>query len=706
MKVLLIFPPQWIPFQPYLSVPSLTGYLKSKGINVVQKDLNIEAYDTFFSEKYLKGLKPRLEERFTALKARESLQPGLEQEFYSDLFKAGASLEYIAGKVEGAKRVFRSSEYYNAAKLAEAKRTLEHALNVISSAYFPAWLELAWFTTPLFRGSYADVKEITASRDENPYLEIFRQNFLPYLEQEDPDLIGISVAGDSQLIPALTLSRLIKSVNKKAHVVVGGYVTSLLNDTITKHDELLELFFDSAILYEGEKPLEELAGRIARGQSLEDVPNLVYREGGRIRINATPPPEPIDSLPTPCFDGLPLKLYLSPRPVLPLLSSRGCYWGKCAFCAHNESYGWRYQNRNAARVAADMRELSLKHGASHFSFSDEGMSPSEMDRLCGEIVKEKMKVSCSTNVRLETKFTPELCRKASEAGFRMLYLGLESGSNRVLDHMKKGTTRETAARVCRNVHDAGIWNHLYVFFGFPTETRQEASETADFLFCNRDSICSFNIGHFILSKGSAVMRCPEEYGITKIKADPENDFLLTFNYEVSSGLTTGQAYELSKTCWNELVASYENRETLQQLTQYDFLLYLSYYRKSDPFLRSIKAKAVPPKAGVKISMKSVPAIRSGIVLDTVRYNLPRILDNIAQGRNAVEHQEVTPIIFDPISGKLMAIAPTAMEILRLIDGKRNVKQIINKISRKYETSSSAKVIEFLVSVLNAGFLNV
>jgi anaerobic magnesium-protoporphyrin IX monomethyl ester cyclase len=80
------------------------------------------------------------------------------------------------------------------------------------------------------------------------------------------------------------------------------------------------------------------------------------------------PPEDINSLPTPDFDGLPLDKYLSPVRVLPLQSSRGCYWGRCAFCTHSLGYGKRYQPRQPAKVAADIRQLKERYGVRYFAF--------------------------------------------------------------------------------------------------------------------------------------------------------------------------------------------------------------------------------------------------------------------------------------------------------------------------------------------------
>ncbi|AOV99972.1 hypothetical protein [Dehalococcoides mccartyi] len=73
MKTLLIFPPQWIPYQPYLSLPSLTAYLKEHGVDTVQYDFNLEAYKVFFSEEYLRSLKSGLNAEFKRLDSSRSL---------------------------------------------------------------------------------------------------------------------------------------------------------------------------------------------------------------------------------------------------------------------------------------------------------------------------------------------------------------------------------------------------------------------------------------------------------------------------------------------------------------------------------------------------------------------------------------------------------------------------------------------------------
>jgi hypothetical protein len=429
-----------------------------------------------------------------------------------------------------------------------------------------------------------------------------------------------------------------------------------------------------------------LVENISQGQTLEGVPNLIYLDHGRIRANEVLPAEDINALPTPCFDGLPLNLYLNPEPVLPILSSRGCYWGKCTFCSDIVCYRWHYQSRDANKVVDDMQELSQKHGVTHFAFSDEAISPSSISKLSDELIKRGMKVRCSTCVRLERQFTPELCHKMFKAGFRLLRFGLESGCNRILNLMEKGITKETAAEVCRNAYDAGIWDHLNVVIGFPTESRAEAQETIDFLLTNKNIIHSFKISSFVLAKGAAVMKCPERYGISGIDAGPDTDFNLAYNYTVSSGLTFIEALELSNV-WQERIAREYKGKKFFKLDGEDVLLYLSHFERSDPSLSSVaRAKITKIQPDKQLTPKSVPRIKHNVVLDKLQFNIIDIIHNIANYKKVTAYPSATSTIFDPVSEKLCPVSPLIVEILALCDGKKSVQQIAHELSNKYDAT--------------------
>ena len=114
-----------MPYKPYLSLPSLCAYLKSNGIDVVQKDFNVEAYDLLLSDRHIKSLWENLQNQFSNLDLEDRLTPGTEQEYYYNLFKAKSSTAYIAERIKKAKGVFRNKKsFYDINTLSSARSIL------------------------------------------------------------------------------------------------------------------------------------------------------------------------------------------------------------------------------------------------------------------------------------------------------------------------------------------------------------------------------------------------------------------------------------------------------------------------------------------------------------------------------------------------------------------------------------------------------
>jgi anaerobic magnesium-protoporphyrin IX monomethyl ester cyclase len=697
MKVLLLFPPQWVPYQPHLALPSLTAFLRSNGIDAVQKDLNVDSYDHFLSRKFLRSLKPAIDFRFAELDRKPSLAAGLEQRLYADLFLAKSSLFRIADEIEDAKSVFRSPRYYDATALSRARETFENALSVTSIAHFPTRLELMSFAMPSYDGTFESLEKLTVNQVENPYLEYFENHVLPYVREQSPGVIGISIAGESQLIPALSLCRLIKK-DFNCHIVLGGYVITLLTDSLARHRNMFGEYCDSLMVLEGERPLLELVRCIENGQSLESVPNLIYFDGEGVKQTPTIIPEAMESLPVPDFDGLPLNKYLAPEPVLPVLASRGCYWGKCAFCSHNVSYENKYRISSGEKIVAYLEILHRKYGVNHFAFSDEAIAPKMMRDLTSRLIEHQDELNLSTNIRLEPQFTLELCRSMHEAGFRVVYLGLESGCDRVLGLMKKGFTTETALKVCRNLVEAGIWDHLYVFLGFPGESETEARETFEFLSENSGIIRSFNIGSFSLGRGSNVMNSPLEYGVEVTSTKP-GDLALIYPHSASPGISKQQAEELSAAGWHKLSKEYPTGNVMESLSKEDLLLYLAHFASTDPVLRKISRAQQNTILLVNLTPGSKPRMAANIIRTTLNFDLPSILNMMASNQQADANPVLTRVLFNLDSRKMRSVGPNVFELLEFLDRGLTVRLIARQLAKKHGAPEAA-VEAFCLDSLN------
>ena len=88
---------------------------------------------------------------------------------------------------------------------------------------------------------------------------------------------------------------------------------------------------------------------------------------------------------------------------------------------------------------------------------------------------------------------------------------------------------------------AGIWNHTFFFFGFPTETLQDAQETVDFLYAHQDVLHSASPGVFVLERYSPVHVDPARFGVRRVADPPDQDLAIYFDYEPESGLDEAMA---------------------------------------------------------------------------------------------------------------------------------------------------------------------
>lgn len=153
--------------------------------------------------------------------------------------------------------------------------------------------------------------------------------------------------------------------------------------------------------------------------------------------------------------------------------SRGCYWNRCAFCDYGLNQDaptspWRQDP--VEKTVADLRELSTL--ARHIYLSVDVLGPATLHRLAERICEEDIDVRWGAEVRLEHYWTQDKCRDLAAAGCTAISVGLESGSQRVLDVIDKGTDVVHMARTIRAMAEAGVAVQVMAFTGFPSETRR------------------------------------------------------------------------------------------------------------------------------------------------------------------------------------------------------------------------------------------
>ena len=544
MKVMLIFPPDWFPSEPYLSLPSLTAVLRQAGHTVIQKDINLEMWDWYFSEDFLKKVLRRVPQQLDRL--RKLAKKRELEEWEQDLQLALCDLtrqriDDLIKKAEKAKAIIRGEVFYEIDQLEWALHVFREVTAVISMVYAPARICMPPMETDLSYKVFVSHEVMDAVNDTqvNIYRDVFEHLVKPAIEAEKPDVVGISIVLQQQMFSSMTFCALIKQHFPNIHVTIGGNTVTRLRDVLPESP--LFQYFDSAVVYEGETAFVQLVSAVGAKRSLADVPNTIYKDETGVHVSATSFAEDMAALPPPDFDGLPLDKYFVPTKILPYLATRGCYWGRCEFCDHGEGYTAGYRTKKIQDILAEVTYLRDKYGAKHFHFTDESYPPALFRKLTRGLIDSNMGIAWTTHMRFEKSLLEDqVWQDAKASGCKYLHFGYESGNERVLKLMDKATTTEIMTKHLKYTAEAGIWNHCMGFFGFPGETRDEAWSSVEFLERNKNYVHSLGFGTFDLGRHNPVAKHPEKFGVTAYK-NPEWDLALDYYFTVKQGLSIEEA---------------------------------------------------------------------------------------------------------------------------------------------------------------------
>lgn len=533
-RAVLIFPPVWVPIMPHLALPVLSSHLRRERIEVTTIDANLSFFlDYLFTPETLGSLFTHL----CAILAKEEGQPTTRYR-WEQIRRELPGWQRMIRQLDRTLALFKTEEeFFEPDRLLRALDHIHGLMRLCSLAHWPGRISFNHYR----RGDIKTPQDLTdfcSDPEKNVFLPFFRERVLPEVGRLSPTLVGISISSIHQFLAAMTLARLLRRELPYAHVVVGGKHILRIQDKLLRYPFYFKEFFHSAVLHQGEVPLVELHRAISMGASLHHVPNLVFEEDGEVIANPIRPPLPLETLPTPDFADLPWARYLTPLRYAPVRTSEGCYWGKCTFCA-------RYGHDNpdclpTARVLDAMMRLRELHGVHHFSMNDDCMPPAYWEELCGEVLRRKLDISMLIWAKPVAGFTRKRLELMSKAGVRQIRWGLESGHPRILRLMRKGTTLPTARRVLLDAREAGIWNHACFIIGFPTETRQEAATTLEFIRSHQRAIHSFILYPFVLYQHSFIYRNPHEFGIRDL-AVSETPFFDRISYRTDNGMGPQEA---------------------------------------------------------------------------------------------------------------------------------------------------------------------
>ena len=296
-------------------------------------------------------------------------------------------------------------------------------------------------------------------------------------EIEGALLLGITVLTGDPIHDALQISRAAKARRPDLPVVWGGWHPSLF-----PLETLQEPSVDVTVRGQGEATFAELVERVAGGEDLDQLNGIAYRHDGQAKLN---PPRPIiamDDLPAANYELLPVERYFSLKAQrqIDYISSVGCYF-RCTFCADPFVYGRRWTAVAPPRMGEEIEALWQRYHFTELAFQDETFF-TYADRaaeIAQQFLQRGLQFDWTATLRADqaVRLDEEKFALCVRSGLRRVMVGVESGSQEMLDWMKKDITIEQVmetADMCVRHGVAGIFPFIV---GFPGESDESVDET-------------------------------------------------------------------------------------------------------------------------------------------------------------------------------------------------------------------------------------
>ncbi|MGH3568403.1 MAG: B12-binding domain-containing radical SAM protein [Pseudonocardia sp.] len=518
LDVLLVSPPFWDPYAPSAANPALLGYLRGQQCTGAQIDLNQAYFLDRLSELVEGALSDIADPDTLAAKVptEHRVVMGLDRAAPDLLQRWDIPEETMA--LEGYRAAIASWDRLD-------------ALNVID-----AIMHYGYFIR--HEQAIGGVGIDRADLDDPawaPMRRMVHEMLLPRLEHDRPAVLGFSVLGEQQFAPTLAITHWVREAGFAPLIVWGGSHVRAMH-SMARHDSAWwRRLPDLLVLGEGETALTTLAHRAREAQRSGEpdwaarmtfdrrpnqpdfVPGTIAQPVERVLVTSKRYEE-VATLSAYDFDGLDLHgSYLMPWPTIPYQGSRGCHWGLCGFCDHEEGYRLHYRPKESEQVVENLLSYRERFGIEHVQFVDEAIEPAWLHDLNNELEHRSLGgvFRWSNYSKVSVELDSTLLRRTYANGGRLILFGVESFNQRVLNVVKKGIRRKDALATIQATHDAGIRSWIWLIAGLPTQTPEElAGDIAD-LQSLEGIVDAVSVGRYRISENSDIYREMAKYGIVE-----------------------------------------------------------------------------------------------------------------------------------------------------------------------------------------------
>jgi len=301
------------------------------------------------------------------------------------------------------------------------------------------------------------------------------------ISNADCDVIGIGGLTTTYSF-IKEVSAMIRKINPELRIIVGNMVSTSYPELLLKNSEV-----DICVIDEGEETVRELIPRIKDFPHIEDIPGIAFKKGSDVvRTGARDRIKDLDALPFPAWDLFPMEVYINNplhneygRRSMNISAVRGCPF-QCIYCSR--PFGSHVYKRTPESVIAEIKALIDGYKIEFIGFSDDLFIVDKrwVEHFCDLLINARLKIGWGSSARVNL-IDRAMLEKMKKSGCEVLSYGFESGSQKILDAMKKGAKVKDAENAIRLTRQARIRVEGSFMIGMIGETADTVKETVDFI---------------------------------------------------------------------------------------------------------------------------------------------------------------------------------------------------------------------------------
>lgn len=321
------------------------------------------------------------------------------------------------------------------------------------------------------------LKKVSKLIEENKkkYIEKLKNFLLETIEREKIDFIGFKLWAGDGFDWSIEIGNFLKKKKPEIKIFGGGPQVDIFEHYIFEKGE----FFDALCYGEGERTIKEMAKFVQGKKKLKDIPNLIYKENGKIIKTEREIIEDLNSLPVPVYEP---EIYWKLENKIKMIvidESRGCK-NACFFCIHPKKSGKR-REKSIERLVDEIKIFMDKYKVYLFRFAGSSTPGELMVNFAKRILEENIKINyvASGYTKEFENIDFELLKNS---GCESIFWGVESANEEILKKgMNKNVTKEEMEKVLKKCKNAGIFTVASLIYPAPFENENTRKETLEFL---------------------------------------------------------------------------------------------------------------------------------------------------------------------------------------------------------------------------------